>query len=205
MPPRVSSQGEYNPISDLKSGATYIFKNRALKNSIVFYSVFSFLVVPASQLTALLVSQRFGDEIWLLSAIETAFSIGALLASLLMIYKKLKIMPFKLIGFSAALFGLVMISLIISKNLILFIALMLIMGVGSPLYYTPLTTHIQKITDKEYMGRTFLFVDLFSSLATPLGMLLFGPLSKISIVLPFLIPGALLIILGMKTKNQINR
>lgn len=46
MPPRVSSQGEYNPISDLKSGATYIFKNRALKNSIVFYSVFSCISYP---------------------------------------------------------------------------------------------------------------------------------------------------------------
>lgn len=201
MPARESREGGYHPLSELKSGARYILTSRSLKNSIVFYSVFSFLVVPASQLTPLLASQTFGDEVWILSAIETAFSIGALLASLLMIYKKFKTAPFKLIGFSAMLFGFVMISLVFSKNIILFVALMLVMGIGSPLYYTPLTTHIQEITKKEYIGRTFSFVDLFASLAIPLGMLLFGPLSEMSIMLPFLIPGVLLILLGIKAKK----
>lgn len=201
MPSRENRRSDNNPIDELKSGARYILTSRPLKNSIIFYGVFSFLVVPASQLTALLVTQTFGDEIWILSAIETAFSIGALLASLIMVYKKLKAEPFKLIGFSAILFGLTMILLIFSKNIILFIALMLVMGIGSPLYYTPLTTHIQEITNDEYMGRTFSFVDLFSSLATPLGMLLFGPLSKVSIIIPFSLSGLFLILLGFKTSK----
>lgn len=201
IPPRESGESGDDPVGALKSGAIYIIKNRSLKNSIIFYSIFSFLVVPASQLTALLASQTLGNEIWILSTIETVFSIGALLASLLMIYKKFKIRPFKLIGFSAVLFGLVMAALIFSKNLILFIGLMLVMGIGSPLYYTPLTTYIQEITDEKYMGRTFSFVDLFSSLATPLGMLLFGPLAEISIILPFLIPGVLLIVLGLRASK----
>ncbi|MGF7059874.1 MFS transporter [Brassicibacter mesophilus] len=201
IPVRKNSEGKYKPIEELKSGVRYILSNLSLKNSILFYSAFSFLVVPASQLTPLLAFQSFGDKIWILSTIETAFSIGALLVSLFLSYKTLSIAPFKLIGFSATLFGLVMILLIPSKNIVLFIILMFVMGIGSPLYYTPLTTHIQEITEELYIGRTFSFVDLFSSLATPFGMIIFGPLSNLSIVIPFLIPGAFLILLGLKSKN----
>ncbi|TCO68912.1 MFS transporter [Marinisporobacter balticus] len=201
MPARKSSAEKYKPIEELKSGIRYILSNRSLKNSILFYSIFSFLVIPASQLTPLLALQTFGNKIWILSTIETSFSIGALLVSLFLSYKALSTAPFKLIGFSATLFGLVMILLIPSKNIILFVMLMFIMGIGSPLYYTPLTTHIQEITDEAYLGRTFSFVELFSSVATPFGMLIFGPLSKLSIVIPFLIPGILLILLGLKSKK----
>lgn len=200
MPTRKNSVDNYAPIEELKSGVRYILSNKSLKNSILFYSVFSFLVVPASQLTPLLASQTFGDEIWILSAIETAFSIGALLVSLFLSYKKLSTESFKLIGFSSMLFGLVMILLIPSKNIILFVMLMFMMGIGSPLYYTPLTTHIQEITEESYFGRTFSFVDLFSSLAIPFGMIIYGPLSNLSIAIPFLIPGVLLILLGLKSK-----
>lgn len=201
MPSRKNSENNYKLMVELKSGIRYILSNKSLKNSILFYSAFSFLVVPASQLTPLLASQTFGDEIWILSTIETAFSIGALLVSLFLSYKTLSTAPFKLIGFSAMLFGFVMILLIPSKNIILFTILMFVMGIGSPLYYTPLTTHIQEITEESYLGRTFSFVDLFSSLAIPFGMIVFGPLSNLSIVIPFLIPGGLLILLGIKSKN----
>lgn len=200
MPARQNSVDNYKAIEELKSGVRYILSNSSLKNSILFYSAFSFLVVPASQLTPLLASQTFGDEIWILSAIETAFSIGALLVSLFLSYKKLSTEPFKLIGFSSMLFGLVMILMIPSKNIILFVMLMFMMGIGSPLYYTPLTTHIQEITEESYLGRTFSFVDLFSSLAIPFGMIIYGPLSNLNIAIPFLIPGALLILLGLKSK-----
>ncbi len=200
MPVREKKTDKYQPIDELKSGVHYIKSNPRLKNSILFYSFFSLLVVPASQLTPLLASQKFGDKIWVLSTIETAFSVGALLVSLFLAYKKIETEPFKLVGLSAVLFGLVMILLIPSNNIILFTVLMLVMGIGSPLYYTPLTTHIQEITEEAYMGRTFSFVDLSSSIAIPLGMILFGPLARVNIMLSFVIPGALLMILGARTK-----
>lgn len=201
IPVRKNSQNTIRPIAELKAGVRYILSSHSLKNSILFYSIFSFLVVPASQLTPLLAFQIFGEKIWILSAIETAFSVGALLVSLFLSYKTLAVKPFWLIGFSSILFGFVMILLILSNNIILFITLMFIMGIGSPLYYTPLTTHIQEITEEAYLGRTFSFVDLFSSLAMPLGMILFGPISKFNLNIPFLIPGILLILLGLRSKK----
>ncbi|WP_278278225.1 MFS transporter [Alkaliphilus peptidifermentans] len=202
MPAREIQQTRGNPKEELKQGFRYILNSKSLKYSIILYTTFQFLVVPASQLTPLLASQTLGDEVWILSVIETAFSVGALAVSLYMAYKKPSVPHFKLIGFSAMLFGAVMILLVPSHNIILFTALMLIMGIGSPLYYTPLMTHIQEITDNAYLGRTFSYVDLFSSLATPLGMVVFGPLSNVSIPLPFVIPGALLILLGVRVKNR---
>lgn len=70
------------------------------------------------------------------------------------------------------------------------------MGIGSPLYYTPLITIIQKETQLEYMGRIFSYVDLLGTLATPCGMFIFGPLSSINLSSAFIIPGLFLVFLG---------
>jgi len=53
------------------------------------------------------------------------------------------------------------------------------------------------------MGRTFSYLDLLSSIATPIGMLIFGPLANINILLPFMIPGIALIFLGVWIRKKI--
>lgn len=197
VPARSRQPAAGNAWEGLRQGFRYITSSRTLRYSIILYTIFQFLVVPASQLTPLLATQNVGDQMWVLSVIETAFSVGALLVSILMAWKKLNIPHFKLIGLSAMVFGIIMILLLPARGILLFAALMLLMGVGSPLYYTPLITHIQESTEEAYMGRTFSYVDMFSALATPLGMMVFGPLANINIILPFVIPGALLILLGL--------
>jgi len=137
--------------------------------------------------------------------IETAFSIGALSASLFMAYRELKAPHFKLIGLSSIVFGMTMLLLLPARGILLFAAMMFLMGIGSPLYYTPLITHIQESTEDFYMGRTFSYVDLLSSLATPLGMMIFGPLANVSILLPFVIPGIALISLGIWVRKKMQK
>lgn len=195
-------QSNENTREGLVQGFRYIINSRPLRSAILLYTVFQFLVVPASQLTPLLASINVGSEVWVLSVIETAFSIGALSVSLFMAYRELKISHFKLIGLSSIVFGMTMLLLLPAQSILLFAAMMFLMGVGSPLYYTPLITHIQENTEESYMGRTFSYVDLLSSLATPLGMLVFGPLANISILLPFVIPGVLLILLGIGIRKK---
>ncbi len=195
-------QSNENTREELVQGFRYIMNSMALRNAILLYTIFQFLVVPASQLTPLLASKNVGGEVWILSVIETAFSIGALSASLFMSYRELKIPHFKLIGLSSIVFGMTMLLLLPARGILLFAAMMFLMGIGSPLYYTPLITHIQESTKDSYMGRTFSYVDLLSSLATPLGMMVFGPLSNISIFLPFVIPGIVLILLGIWVRKK---
>lgn len=202
MPIRGTQQTSENTKEGLVQGLRYIMNSKALRYSLILYTIFQFLVVPASQLTPLLASINISDEVWVMSVIETAFSIGALAVSLFMAYKKLNIPHFRLIGLSSILFGITMILLLPAHGIVLFVALMLLMGMGSPLYYTPLITHIQENTEEAFMGRTFSYVDMFSSLATPLGMVVFGPLANISIILPFAIPGVLLIWLGLWIRKE---
>lgn len=189
-----------NTRDGLRQGFHYIMNSKALRRGIILYTIFQFLVVPASQLTPLLAARNVGDQVWVLSVNETAFSVGALLVSVVMAYKKPNIPHFRLIGLSAMVFGIIMILLLPARGILLFAGLMLLMGVGSPLYYTPLVTHIQENTEDAYMGRTFSYVDMFSSLATPLGMVMFGPLANVSMILPFAIPGVLLILLGLRVR-----
>lgn len=195
-------QGNENIREELVQGFHYIMNSRALRKAILLYTIFQFLIVPASQLTPLLASTNVGSEVWILSVIETAFSIGALSVSLFMAYRELKIPHFKLIGLSSIVFGLTMLLLLPARGILLFAAMMFLMGFGSPLYYTPLITHIQESTEDSYMGRTFSYVDLLSSLATPLGMIVFGPLANINILLPFVISGVALILLGIRIRNK---
>ncbi|MCC0661767.1 MULTISPECIES: MFS transporter [unclassified Clostridioides] len=185
-----------NSIREMKKGFQYLSRSKTLKSILILYTVFQFLVVPASQLTPLLASNNLGEKVWILSVIEIAFSVGALVSSLVMGYKKIKISHFKLIGCSAFLFGLMMILVVISKQVHLFLVSMFVMGIGSPLYYTPLITIIQKETQLEYMGRVFSYVDLLGTLATPCGMFIFGPLSSINLSSAFIIPGLFLAFLG---------
>lgn len=187
---------------ELVQGFRYILNSRALRSAILLYTVFQFLVVPASQLTPLLASKNVGGEVWILSVIETAFSIGALSVSLFMACRVLKIPHFKLIGLSSIVFGITMLLLLPARGILPFATIMFLMGIGSPLYYTPLITHIQESTEDAYMGRTFSYLDLLSSLATPFGMIVFGPIANISILLPFVIPGFVLIVLGIWVRRN---
>lgn len=198
-------QSNENTREELVQGFRYIMNSSALRNAILLYTIFQFLVVPASQLTPLLASKNVGGEVWVLSVIETAFSIGALSASLFMAYRELKVPHFKLIGLSSIVFGMTMLLLLPARGILLFAAMMFLMGIGSPLYYTPLITHIQESTEDSYMGRTFSYVDLLSSLATPLGMMIFGPLANVSILLPFVIPGIALISLGIWVRKKMQK
>lgn len=202
IPALKTQQREDNAKEGLIQGFHYMMRSKTLRNSILLYSIFSFMVVPASQLTPLLASKNIGSEVWILSVIETAFSIGALTVSFIMASKEIHIPHFKLIGLSSVIFGATMLLLLPARGIVIFALFMMVMGMGSPLYYTPLMTHIQENTDESYMGRTFSYVDLFSSLSMPLGMLVFGPLANVNMALPFVIPGVLLILLGLGVRKK---
>ena len=59
-----------------------------------------------------------------------------------------------------------------------YLAVMALLGAFMPLFNTPpATVLIQKTAEPDYMGRLFNVLSMLSSLMSPLGMLVFGPLS----------------------------
>ena len=70
--------------SDLGEGIKYIRNHTYVKAFMVFCAIFFFLAAPASFLTPLQVSRNYGEDVWRLTAIEIAFSVGMMLGGIIM-------------------------------------------------------------------------------------------------------------------------
>jgi DHA3 family macrolide efflux protein-like MFS transporter len=69
---------------DLKAGFSYISKHGLVLRLILFSGVFMFFSAPPAMLTPLQATRNFGAEVWRLTAIEVAFSIGMMAGGVLM-------------------------------------------------------------------------------------------------------------------------
>lgn len=165
--------------ADIKEGIDYIRSNGFLKQLLIFELVIIVLVSPAAFLTPLMVARTFGPEIWRLTLTEITFSGGALLGGIIIVYWsgfKNKIYTALL---ACLLYGTSMIAFGISYNFVIYLIVNTIAGIGMPLYTTPMTTIIQEKTAAEVHGRIFSYLQIATSCALPLGMVLFGPLGDI--------------------------
>jgi len=61
----------------------------------------------------------------------------------------------------------------------IYLAMMLICGVSLPMFNTPATVLLQESVKPDYLGRVFGVLSMISSLAWPLGMIIFGPVADV--------------------------
>ena len=71
-------------ISDLRQGFAYIKSHPFIRTFFIFCAFFFILAAPVAFLTPLQVTRSFGNDIWRLTAIEIAFSIGMICGGLIM-------------------------------------------------------------------------------------------------------------------------
>ncbi|MDF2857671.1 MAG: major facilitator superfamily protein, partial [Neobacillus sp.] len=108
---KASEQQTTSYFNDFKLGVTYIKEHDFLKTFFLFFALFFVLMAPAAFLTPLQVTRSFGDDIWRLTAIEIAFSIGmmaggGMIASWGGFQNKIHTMTFASILMGACTFGL---------------------------------------------------------------------------------------------------
>lgn len=172
-----SIQGERSCLEEIKSGFYYLKENRFIGRLLVFQLVILFLISPSAFLTPLMVSRRFGGEVWRLSASEMTYSLGMILGGLLIVswggFKK-RLNTTMLAG---AFYGLLMIGLGAAPVFLVYLLCNTLIGVTSPCYNAPITVTIQERVIPEMHGRVFSFMQIASSCALPLGMVFFGPLA----------------------------
>ena len=191
-------------LDDLKAGIRYIQKHAFLKELFVFFAVLFFLMAPASFLTPLQVTRSFGGDVWRLTAIEMAFSIGMVIGGgLLAAWGGMKnhIHTMTAAGF---VFSLCTLAFGIIPNFWLYITMMLICGISLPFFNSPTMTLLQEKVDPAYLGRIFGVFTMISSSMVPIGMLLFGPLAdKIQIETILIVTGILLFLLiALMARNK---
>ena len=184
--------------SDFKAGLTYINNHAFLKKFFLFFSLFFVLMAPAAFLTPLQVTRSFGDEVWRLTAIEIAFSIGmmvggGIIASWGGFSNKVHTMTL-----ASIIMGICTIALGIMPIFWAYLLFMAIFGVSMPVFNTPTTVLIQERVEGDYLGRIFGVFGMIATSMMPIGMLIFGPMADVVRVEWILLgTGVLLLILGL--------
>ncbi|SFG17496.1 MFS transporter [Sporolactobacillus nakayamae] len=185
--------------NDFKEGLRYVNNHDFLKIFFLYFAVFFVLMAPAAFLTPLQVTRTFGDDVWRLTAVEIAFSVGmmaggGIIASWGGFQNKMKTM-----AFSAVLMGLCTFALgAIVFNFWVYLAFMALFGVAMPILNTPTTVLLQEKVEEDYLGRVFGVMGMISTSMMPIGMLIFGPIADVIRIEWLLLgTGAIMLILAL--------
>jgi len=141
--------------SDFKQGLQYLKHHPFLKRFFLYFAVFFVLMAPAAFLTPLQVTRSFGDDVWRLTAIEIAFSIGmmaggGIIASWGGFQNKVKTM-----AIASVIMGVCTFALGIPMNFFVYLSFMGLFGVAMPIFNTPTTVLLQEKIEEDYLGRVF--------------------------------------------------
>ena len=164
---------------DLVEGLHYIWRHPIVRWLLVVFAIIFLLTVAPSFITPLLVARTFGTEVWMVTVLEIAFSVGMLIGGVLVSTVLAKRSRMGLILVSTFGFAVFTIALGLSTNLWVFYGFMFGFGLLVPLFSAPFMTLLQETVDPDKHGRVFSYVGIVMALATPIGMTVFGPLADV--------------------------
>jgi len=163
---------------ELADGFRYTLGHREVRWVLTFFAAVMVMAAAPAFLTPLMVARSFGSDVWLLTWNEMAFGVGMMAGGLVVAsMARLLVRQGVLMIVAGVLLGACTVGLGLSPNLGVFYAFMALVGFVLPAMFTPSTTLLQTHTEPAFMGRVFGLVALTQTLAMPLGMVLFGPLS----------------------------
>ncbi|KAF1085499.1 enterobactin exporter EntS [Sporotomaculum syntrophicum] len=166
-------------ISDFRQGLEYIKNHEFIKKFFIFFAFFFVLVAPAAFLTPLQVARSFGDDVWRLTALEIAFSLGMTFGGIVIaawggFKNKIHTMTLSCLVIGACTFALGVVP--VFWIYLIFIGLT---GLVMPFFNTPSMVLIQEKVEGDYLGRVFGVFSMIATSMMPLGMLVFGPIADI--------------------------
>lgn len=182
--------------AELKASLLFAKKNVFVREMLLIYLFYFFLITPAAFLTPLYIAREFGEEVWRLTVNEIAFSVGMMLGGFLIAYFT-KMNRLNTIAISAIMVGVTN-AFLGFFGFYFFLAMMLIMGIFVSFFSATEMTLFQEKVELDKQGRVFSLVQMVSTTILPVGMLLFGPLGDVvNLTYMFLICGVLIVVLGI--------
>ncbi|MGN1350050.1 MAG: MFS transporter, partial [Anaerovoracaceae bacterium] len=164
---------------DMKEGIRYTVSDKLIGKVLTVYGLFIFLCVPAGFLSQLFVSRVYGETYWYLTAVELTGFLGMVAGGLLMsVWGGFKSRAATM-SFGLAAFGLLAVGMGLSRQFVLYLALMLLYGVAITMVQTATTTLIQEKAEMSVQGRVFGLLGAMYSGFLPVGMAVFGPLADV--------------------------
>lgn len=190
----VPATGYYD---DLKEGLRYMKTNVFVREMLILYAFYFFLIAPAAFLSPLSIARTFGEDIWRLTANEIAFSVGTMLGGAFIAWWGGFKNGINAIALSCFVIGFVSVALAIPVFYV-FLAMMFLMGIFASFFSSTEMTLFQEKVEPGMQGRVFALVQIVATAVMPLGMLIFGPIGDvIKIEILYVITGILLVILGI--------
>lgn len=166
-------------LDDFKRGLAYIRQHAFLKSFFIFFAIFFVLMAPAAFLTPLQVTRSFGDDVWRLTAIEIAFSIGMMAGGgIIALWGGFKNKVYTMAA-ASLIMALSTVALGVVPVFWIYLVIMAVFGVAMPIFNTPTTVMLQEKVDESYLGRIFGVFGMISTSMMPIGMLIFGPLADV--------------------------
>jgi DHA3 family macrolide efflux protein-like MFS transporter len=182
---------------DLVGGMRYIWQHKVVRWLLGVFAIIFLLTVAPSFITPLMIARSFGTEVWMVTVLEIAFSVGMMLGGALVATVLAKRGRMPLILFATFGFAVFTTALGLSPNLWVFYAFMFGFGLLVPLFSAPFMTLVQETVEPEMHGRVFSYVGIVMAMATPVGMAIFGPLADVVSVQILLILAGIVTVLVM--------
>ena len=181
-----ASEEQPSLASDIKEGLRYVRSNRFFVSLLLLYGLFILLSVPGGFLAALLVTRVYGGSYLNLTLVEligfAGMAAGGILIGSWGGFRNRGITL--LAGVFAC--GLLTIGMGAVRQFAVYLALMLLMGIGLTMAQTAVTTLVQERGEPAMQGRMFGLIGTMYSGFLLLGMSVFGPLADV-LPLPLLI------------------
>lgn len=194
---KASQEQVSNYLQDLQLGFRYIQNHAFIKRLFLYFSLAFFMAAPVSFLSPLQVARSFGDDVWRLTAIEIAFSIGMIGGGLWIAswggFKN----RIHSIAAAIAVMGLCSFGMGVIPNFWIYLFLMGLVGLFIPLLNAPSMTLLQEKVEEDFLGRVFGVQSMVASSMMPLGMLIFGPLAdRMAIEILMAVSGVFLMVVA---------
>ena len=192
-------------IEDLKQGVLFVKGNKLIRNLLIYYAFFFFLISPAAFLTPLLITRSYGVEVWRLTANEILYGGGAIIGGLVMALWGGFKNRMHTIALSCAAYGISAVLLGAASNFFFYLTVMFFTGIFSPIFNAAETVLIQESVDNDMQGRVFSIIDIIILAVMPIGMLIFGPIADlIKVEYIMIATGILMVVVGwvINSNNQ---
>ncbi|GEB33646.1 MFS transporter [Brevibacillus parabrevis] len=186
--------------SEIKAGLRELMKSKGLLVITAAIGFTTFVYVPVGALFTLMVLNHFGKGAWHAGVVEFSFAAGMLVGSLLLGSWGAKRNRVYLLTGGIALLGagLFFAGLLPVSGFVGFVLLSGLMGVSGPLFGGPFAVLLQTTIDPAVQGRVMSLVNSLMLIATPIGLLVAGPVAEaIGVDSWFSLSGIAIVLIGL--------
>jgi DHA3 family macrolide efflux protein-like MFS transporter len=194
------SMAEVSIMQDVREGFNYVRGWPGLFAILIMASVINLLLTPASSLMPILVTDHFGGEALELGWMQSAWGGGVVAGGLILSawggFRR-RILT-SLMGLTGIGLGFLLVGLVPPPAFLLAVGGMFLAGMMNPMTNGPLLSIIQASVAPNMQGRVFALVQSMATAATPIGMLIAGPVADaLGVRLWYLVGGVGCVLMGI--------